>query len=122
MHRSQKGSNPNTIQFNSIQYNSIQQLQKKMLRNIAWTNSFRLNWKSVDELHKRLTYFQTLAVLRLKECRQSDCIALRFVIVLRSFLIYIKKTNLMQSGSMFIGNCKISLHVSVAFCVHLQEH
>ena len=37
-------------------------------------------------------------------------------------LIYIKKTNLMQSSSMFIGNCKIALHVSAAFCVHLQEH
>ena len=37
-------------------------------------------------------------------------------------LIYIKKTNLMQSSSMFIGNCEIALHVSVAFCVHLQEH
>jgi len=36
--------------------------------------------------------------------------------------IYIKKTNLMQSSSMFIGNCKIALYVSVAFCVHLQEH
>ena len=36
--------------------------------------------------------------------------------------VYIKKTNLMQSSSMFIGNCKIALHVSVAFCVHLQEH
>ena len=31
-------------------------------------------------------------------------------------LIYIKKTNLMQSSSMFIGNCKIALHVSAAFC------
>ena len=38
------------------------------------------------------------------------------------YLVYIKKTNLMQSSSMFIGNCKIALHVSVAFCVHLQEH
>ena len=28
----------------------------------------------------------------------------------------------MQLGSMFIGNCKIPLHVSDAFCVHLQEH
>ena len=37
-------------------------------------------------------------------------------------LIYIKKTNLMQSSSMFIGNCKIALHISAAFCVHLQEH
>ena len=37
-------------------------------------------------------------------------------------LIYIKKTNLMQSSSMFIGNRKIALHVSAAFCVHLQEH
>jgi len=37
-------------------------------------------------------------------------------------LIYIKKTNLMQSSSMFIGNCKTAVHVSVAFCVHLQEH
>ena len=36
--------------------------------------------------------------------------------------ICIKKTNLMQSSSMFIGNCKIALHVSVAFCVHLQKH
>ena len=25
----------------------------------------------------------------------------------------------MQSSSMFIGNCKIALHVSVAFCVHI---
>ena len=37
-------------------------------------------------------------------------------------LIHIKKTNLMQSSSTFIGNCKIALHVSAAFCVHLQEH
>jgi len=37
-------------------------------------------------------------------------------------VLYIKKTNLMQSSSMFIGNCKIALHVSVAFGVHLQEH
>jgi len=37
-------------------------------------------------------------------------------------LIYIKKTNLMQSSSMFIGNCQIALHVSAAFCVHLQAH
>ena len=37
-------------------------------------------------------------------------------------LIYIKKTNLMQSSSMFIGNCKIAVHVSAVFCVHLQEH
>ena len=28
----------------------------------------------------------------------------------------------MQSSSMFIGNCKIVLHVSAAFCVQLQEH
>ena len=28
----------------------------------------------------------------------------------------------MQLGSMFIGNCNIALHVSDAFCVHLQEH
>ena len=28
----------------------------------------------------------------------------------------------MQSSSMFIGNCNIALHVSDAFCVHLQEH
>ena len=37
-------------------------------------------------------------------------------------LIHIKKTNLMQSNGMFIDNCKIALHVSAAFCVHLQEH
>jgi len=36
--------------------------------------------------------------------------------------IYIKKTNFMQFSIMFIDNCKISLHVSVAFCVHLQAH
>ena len=28
----------------------------------------------------------------------------------------------MQLGSMFISNCNIALHVSDAFCVHLQEH
>ena len=28
----------------------------------------------------------------------------------------------MQLGSTFICNCNIALHVSVAFCVHLQEH
>ena len=28
----------------------------------------------------------------------------------------------MQLGSMFICNCNIVLHVSDAFCVHLQEH
>jgi len=28
----------------------------------------------------------------------------------------------MQLGSMFIWNCNIALHVSDAFCVHLQEH
>ena len=29
---------------------------------------------------------------------------------------------MMQLGSMFICNCNIGLHVSDAFCVHLQEH
>ena len=33
-----------------------------------------------------------------------------------------KRTNVMQLGSMFICNCNIALHVSDAFCVHLQEH
>ena len=28
----------------------------------------------------------------------------------------------MQLGSMFICNCNIDLHISDAFCVHLQEH
>ena len=28
----------------------------------------------------------------------------------------------MKLGSIFICNCKIALHVSDAFCVHLQEH
>ena len=28
----------------------------------------------------------------------------------------------MQLGSMFICNCNIALHVSDAFCLHLQEH
>ena len=37
-------------------------------------------------------------------------------------LIYIKRTNVMQLGSMFICNCNIALHVSDAFCVHLQEY
>ena len=37
-------------------------------------------------------------------------------------LIYIKRTNVMQLGSMFICNCNIALHVSDAFCVRLQEH
>ena len=36
-------------------------------------------------------------------------------------LIYIKSTNVMQLGSMFICNCNIALHVLDAFCVHLQE-
>ena len=37
-------------------------------------------------------------------------------------LIYIKRTNVMQLGSMFICNYNIAVHVSDAFCVHLQEH
>ena len=37
-------------------------------------------------------------------------------------LIYIKRTNVMQLGSMFICSCNIALHVSDALCVHLQEH
>ena len=28
----------------------------------------------------------------------------------------------MKLGSMFISNCNIAVHVSDAFCVHLQEH
>ena len=28
----------------------------------------------------------------------------------------------MQLGTMFICNCNIALHVSDAFCLHLQEH
>ena len=28
----------------------------------------------------------------------------------------------MQLGSMFISNCNNALHVSNAFCIHLQEH
>ena len=28
----------------------------------------------------------------------------------------------MQVDNMFICNCNIALHVSNAFCVHLQEH
>ena len=28
----------------------------------------------------------------------------------------------MQLGSMFFSNCNNTLHVSDAFCVHLQEH
>ena len=36
-------------------------------------------------------------------------------------LIYIKRTNVIQLGSVFICNCNIALHVSDAFCVHLQE-
>ena len=38
-------------------------------------------------------------------------------------LIYIyKRTNVMQLGSKFICNCNIALHVSDAFCIHLQQH
>ena len=37
-------------------------------------------------------------------------------------LIYTKRTNVMQLGSMFICNCNIALHVWDAFCLHLQEH
>ena len=36
--------------------------------------------------------------------------------------IYIKRTNVMQRGSMFICNCNIAVHVLDTFCVHLQEH
>ena len=28
----------------------------------------------------------------------------------------------MQLGSMFICNCNTAVHVSDAFCIHLQEH
>ena len=37
-------------------------------------------------------------------------------------VLYIKRTNVMQLGSMSICNCNIALHASDAFCVHLQEH
>ena len=37
-------------------------------------------------------------------------------------VIYIKRTNVMQLGSMLICNCNIALHVSDALCVHPQEH
>ena len=40
----------------------------------------------------------------------------------RLIYIYIKRINVMQLGSMFICNCNIAVHVSDAFCVHLQEH
>ena len=33
-----------------------------------------------------------------------------------------KRTNVMQLGNKLICNCNIALHVSDAFCVHLQEH
>jgi len=37
-------------------------------------------------------------------------------------LIYIKRTNVVQLGSMFICNCNIELHVSDPFGFHFQEH
>jgi len=37
-------------------------------------------------------------------------------------MLYIKRTNVMQLGNMFICNCNIALHISDAICVHLQEH
>jgi len=37
-------------------------------------------------------------------------------------IIYIKRNNMMQLGSMFICNCNIALHVSDAFCIRLEEH
>ena len=40
----------------------------------------------------------------------------------KDIYIYIKRTNVMQLGSMFICNYNIALHVSDAFCVHIQEH
>ena len=46
---------------------------------------------------------------------------LAIVIQIRVNNIY-KRTNVMQLGRMFICNCNIALHVSDAFCVHLQEH
>ena len=36
--------------------------------------------------------------------------------------VYIKRTTVMQLGSTFICNCNIALHISDAFCSHLQEH
>ena len=41
---------------------------------------------------------------------------------LRTRVNIYKRTNVIQLGSMFICNCNIALHVSDAFCVHLQEH
>ena len=59
--------------------------------------------------------------LRCKTERSKRNLMFRFKCIIPSY-IYIKKTNLIYSSSMFIGNCKIALHVSAAFCVHLQEH
>ena len=48
--------------------------------------------------------------------------ALFFMFGFPCIIIYIKRTNVMQLGSMFICNCNTALHVSDAICVHLQEH
>jgi len=45
-----------------------------------------------------------------------------YSLMMINLLLYIKRTNVMQLGSMFICNCNIALLVSDAFCVHLQEH
>ena len=57
----------------------------------------------------------------LEHCREGETIGW-FCILTGVSLIYINITNVMQPGSMFISNCNIALHVSDAFCFHLQEH
>ena len=54
-------------------------------------------------------------------CTQETLSKIKAETKLHMYNIY-KKTNMMQLGSMFICNCNIALHVSDAFCVHLQEH
>ena len=48
--------------------------------------------------------------------------SLRVYIYIYIYIYIYKRTNVMQLDSKFICNCNITLHVSDAFCVHLQEH
>ena len=57
-------------------------------------------------------------LLLLKKCKINNAF---YVWVSVHHKVIYKRTNVMQLGSMFICNCNIALHVSDAFCVHLQE-
>ena len=80
-------------------------------------------------MYRKVYDFRTILIcfpsLQKRRCHKISVlhVALKHVVWLMQFnLIYIKRTNVIQLGSMFICNYNIALHVLDTFCIHLQEH